>query len=86
MQGRLPMRPSGGISAGDGLHSTIMTDPFVQRLARIDCCAVSDALDKLGLTGCTFGGARRGVLDLGRGFVGDRRNLAMELIHGRALL
>jgi 4-hydroxy-4-methyl-2-oxoglutarate aldolase len=29
----------------------MMTDPYVQRLARIDCCAVSDALDKLGLTG-----------------------------------
>jgi regulator of RNase E activity RraA len=28
-----------------------MSDPFVQRLARLDCCAVSDALDKLGLTG-----------------------------------
>jgi 4-hydroxy-4-methyl-2-oxoglutarate aldolase len=28
-----------------------MIDPFVQRLARLDCCAVSDALDKLGLTG-----------------------------------
>jgi 4-hydroxy-4-methyl-2-oxoglutarate aldolase len=28
-----------------------MTDPFVRRLARLDCCAVSDALDKLNLTG-----------------------------------
>jgi 4-hydroxy-4-methyl-2-oxoglutarate aldolase len=28
-----------------------MTDPFTQRLARLDCCAVSDALDKLGLSG-----------------------------------
>jgi len=29
----------------------MMTDPFVQRLARFDCCTVSDALDKLNLTG-----------------------------------
>jgi 4-hydroxy-4-methyl-2-oxoglutarate aldolase len=28
-----------------------MSDPFIQRLARLDCCAVSDALDKLNLTG-----------------------------------
>ena len=28
-----------------------MTDPYTQRLARLDCCAVSDALDKLNLTG-----------------------------------
>jgi len=28
-----------------------MTDAFVQRLARLDCCAVSDALDTLNLTG-----------------------------------
>jgi regulator of RNase E activity RraA len=28
-----------------------MTDPYIQRLARLDCCAVSDALDKLSLTG-----------------------------------
>jgi 4-hydroxy-4-methyl-2-oxoglutarate aldolase len=28
-----------------------MTDPFVHRLARLDCCAVSDALDKLNLKG-----------------------------------
>ena len=27
----------------------------VDRLRRIDCCAVSDALDKLGLTGCVTG-------------------------------
>jgi regulator of RNase E activity RraA len=27
----------------------------VQRLARLDACAVSDALDKLGLTGCVTG-------------------------------
>jgi regulator of RNase E activity RraA len=30
-----------------------MTDPFTQRLARLDCCAVSDALDKLQLSGTT---------------------------------
>jgi 4-hydroxy-4-methyl-2-oxoglutarate aldolase len=32
-----------------------MTDPHVARLARLDCCAVSDALDKLGLTGAEGG-------------------------------
>jgi 4-hydroxy-4-methyl-2-oxoglutarate aldolase len=36
-----------------------MSDPFVQRLARLDCCAVSDALDKLGLTGTVTGLAQR---------------------------
>ena len=30
-------------------------DRNVDRLRRIDCCAVSDALDKLGLTGCVTG-------------------------------
>jgi len=32
-----------------------MSDPFVNRLARLDCCAVSDALDKLNLTGTVTG-------------------------------
>jgi len=32
-----------------------MSDPFVQRLARLDCCAVSDALDKLNLFGTVTG-------------------------------
>lgn len=32
-----------------------MADDFVQRLARLDCCAVSDAMDKLGLTGGVSG-------------------------------
>ncbi len=30
-------------------------DEFVARLMRLDCCAVSDALDKLGLDGCVTG-------------------------------
>ena len=30
-------------------------DPLVGRLARVDCCAVSDALDKLGLAGVVSG-------------------------------
>jgi 4-hydroxy-4-methyl-2-oxoglutarate aldolase len=30
-------------------------DPNVERLARLDCCAVSDALDKLGLAGVVTG-------------------------------
>lgn len=32
-----------------------MTDPQVQRLRRLDACAVSDALDKLGLPGAVTG-------------------------------
>ena len=32
-----------------------MSDPYVNRLARLDCCAVSDALDKLNLTGTVTG-------------------------------
>lgn len=32
-----------------------MSDPHVQRLRRLDACAVSDALDKLGLTGAVAG-------------------------------
>lgn len=32
-----------------------MTDPHVQRLRRLDACAVSDALDKLGLAGAVTG-------------------------------
>jgi regulator of RNase E activity RraA len=32
-----------------------MTDPNVQRLKRLDACAVSDALDKLGLKGAVTG-------------------------------
>jgi len=32
-----------------------MTDPNVQRLRRLDACAVSDALDKLGLPGAVSG-------------------------------
>ena len=32
-----------------------MTDPQVQRLRRLDACAVSDALDKLGLAGAVTG-------------------------------
>lgn len=31
------------------------TADFVARLGRIDCCAVSDAMDKLGLPGCVTG-------------------------------
>lgn len=32
-----------------------MTDPAIQRLRRLDACAVSDALDKLGLPGAVTG-------------------------------
>lgn len=32
-----------------------MGDPLVERLRRLDACAVSDALDKLGLAGCVTG-------------------------------
>jgi regulator of RNase E activity RraA len=40
---------------GDAENDLIMTDPYVVRLARLDCCAVSDALDKLGLSGAEGG-------------------------------
>ncbi len=43
-------RPCGN-SAGCNAPLHPMTDPYTQRLARLDCCAVSDALDKLNLTG-----------------------------------
>jgi 4-hydroxy-4-methyl-2-oxoglutarate aldolase len=33
----------------------VSRDEIVVRLARLDCCAVSDALDKLGLGGCVTG-------------------------------
>jgi len=36
-----------------------MTDPHVQRLRRLDACAVSDALDKLGLPGAVTGLTQR---------------------------
>ena len=32
-----------------------MSDPHIQRLRRLDVCAVSDALDKLGLPGAVTG-------------------------------
>lgn len=32
-----------------------MSDPNVERLRKLDACAVSDALDKLGLAGCVTG-------------------------------
>jgi len=35
--------------------SNTMSDPYVQRLRRLDCCAVSDALDKLKLPGAVTG-------------------------------
>lgn len=37
------------------LNGDIMADQNVQRLRRLDCCAVSDALDKLKLTGVVSG-------------------------------
>ena len=36
-----------------------MSDPHVKRLRRLDACAVSDALDKLGLPGAVTGIAQR---------------------------
>jgi 4-hydroxy-4-methyl-2-oxoglutarate aldolase len=36
-----------------------VNDEYVVRLARLDCCAVSDALDKLGLAGTVTGLAQR---------------------------
>jgi 4-hydroxy-4-methyl-2-oxoglutarate aldolase len=32
-----------------------MSDPYVERLRRLDCCALSDALDRLGLKGVVTG-------------------------------
>src|SRR5512132_2749495 len=34
---------------------TLMPDHYVQRLRRLDCCAVSDSLDKLELPGVVTG-------------------------------
>lgn len=47
-------------------------DPWVRRLRRLDACAVSDALDKLGLAGAVSGLAQRsGALD-GNGRIAGR--------------
>lgn len=42
-----------------GTDSIQMADEVVQRLRRLDCCAVSDALDQLGLQGQVTGVAKR---------------------------
>jgi len=56
MRGKQPIDASWGAGfRAETRYNRIMTDPYVQRLARIDCCAVSDALDKLGLTGTVTG-------------------------------
>lgn len=49
-----------------------MNDPQVQRLRRLDACAVSDALDKLGLRGAVTGIAQRSGPDHGGGRVAGR--------------
>ncbi|MDE2604623.1 MAG: RraA family protein [Burkholderiales bacterium] len=49
-----------------------MNDPFVQRLRRLDACAVSDALDKLGLPGVVTGLAQRSGPEQGGGRVAGR--------------
>jgi regulator of RNase E activity RraA len=42
-------------ATGDVRTLVRMNDPLVQRLARLDCCALSDALDALGLGGVVSG-------------------------------
>ncbi|NML44731.1 RraA family protein [Ramlibacter sp. G-1-2-2] len=49
-----------------------MSDPFVQRLRRLDACAVSDALDKLGLAGAVTGIPQRSGPDHGGGRIAGR--------------
>ncbi|MBP6900306.1 MAG: RraA family protein [Burkholderiaceae bacterium] len=49
-----------------------MSDNFVQRLRKLDACAVSDALDKLGLTGAVTGLAQRSGAEAGGGRVAGR--------------
>ena len=48
---------NGPARAGEalGAHGAAGTDARVARLRRLDCCAVSDALDKLGLAGTVTG-------------------------------
>jgi 4-hydroxy-4-methyl-2-oxoglutarate aldolase len=49
-----------------------MTDPQVQRLRRLDACAVSDALDKLGLQGAVTGLVQRSGREQGAGRIAGR--------------
>jgi 4-hydroxy-4-methyl-2-oxoglutarate aldolase len=49
-----------------------MSDPQVQRLRRLDACAVSDALDKLGLPGAITGLAQRSGREQGGGRIAGR--------------
>lgn len=49
-----------------------MTDPAIQRLRRLDACAVSDALDKLGLPGAVTGIPQRSGQGLHGGRVAGR--------------
>lgn len=49
-----------------------MSDPQVQRLRRLDACAVSDALDKLALPGAVTGLIQRSGPDQGGGRIAGR--------------
>jgi regulator of RNase E activity RraA len=49
-----------------------MGDPFVQRLRRLDVCAVSDALDKLQLTGVVTGLSHRSSAPGGQSRIAGR--------------
>ena len=49
-----------------------MTDPLVQRLRKLDACAVSDALDKLGLAGAITGLQQRSGPEQGGGRIAGR--------------
>lgn len=57
-----------------------MTDPNVHRLRRLDACAVSDALDKLGLPGAVTGIAQRS----GNGRIAGRA-VTMKVGPGQAM-
>lgn len=60
-----------------------MTDPHVQRLRRLDACAVSDALDKLGLSGAVTGLTQRSGHDQGGGRIAGRA-VTMKVGPGQA--
>ncbi len=49
-----------------------MSDPYALRLRRLDACAVSDALDKLGLPGVVTGLTQRSGPDQGGGRIAGR--------------
>ena len=59
-----------------------MTDPQVQRLRRLDVCAVSDALDKLQLTGVVTGLPQRSSAPGGASRIAGRARAALGWLNG----